>query len=142
MPSEVLAGKAYTPQHEWVSVDKEGIATVGITEYAQKALGDVVYVEIVDVGTTVEKGENLGAVESVKSASDIYAPIGGSIVEMNPVLADKPGQINQGAETTGKHAPYDACLHGLGWLCKMTATNVSDVNELLSAEEYKKHCEK
>ncbi len=112
MPSEVLAGKAYTPQHEWVSVDKEGIATVGITEYAQKALGDVVYVEIVDVGTTVEKGENLGAVESVKSASDIYAPIGGSIVEMNPVLADKPGQINQGAETTGNHAPYDACLYG------------------------------
>lgn len=78
------------------------IGTVGVTEYAQKALGDVVYCEVIDVGTAVEKGENLGAVESVKSASDIYAPIGGEVIEMNEVLKEKPGHINKGAETDGR----------------------------------------
>lgn len=77
------------------------VGTVGVTEYAQKALGDVVYCEVIDVGTAVEKGENLGAVESVKSASDIYAPIGGEVLEMNSTLQDKPGNINKGAETDG-----------------------------------------
>lgn len=72
-----------------------------MTEYAQKALGDVVYCEVIDVGTAVEKGENLGAVESVKSASDIYAPVGGEVVEMNAILQDKPGHINKGAESDG-----------------------------------------
>lgn len=84
-------------------MDEESkIGTVGVTEYAQKALGDVVYCEVIDSGTVVEKGENLGAVESVKSASDIYAPVGGEVVEMNEVLKEKPGNINKGAESDGK----------------------------------------
>lgn len=98
-----IVRKAFTPQHEWISVDTETkVGTVGVTEYAQKALGDVVYCEVIDAGTAVEKGENLGAVESVKSASDIYAPISGEVVEMNEILKDKPGNINKGAETDGE----------------------------------------
>lgn len=94
--------KAYTAQHEWVSIDSETrIGTVGVTEYAQKALGDVVYCEVIEPGTAVEKGENLGAVESVKSASDIYAPVSGEVIEMNETLQEKPGNINKGAETDG-----------------------------------------
>lgn len=103
----VVVRKAYTPQHEWISVDTESkIGTVGVTEYAQKALGDVVYCEVIDVGTAVEAGENLGAVESVKSASDIYAPVSGEVVEMNETLKDKPGHINKGAESDGNPNPF------------------------------------
>lgn len=103
--------KAYTPQHEWISVDSDTkIATVGITDYAQKALGDVVYVEVIEAGTEVEKGESLGAVESVKSASDIYAPVSGEVLEMNEVLADKPGSLNKGAESDGMRSSVMRCL--------------------------------
>lgn len=125
-----IVRKAYTPQHEWISVDTDTkIGTVGVTEYAQKALGDVVYCEVIDAGTEVEKGENLGAVESVKSASDIYAPVSGEIIEMNEVLKEKPGNINKGAETDG-------------WLCKIkVGENVeSELDELLDDAKYKEHC--
>ncbi|ORY83102.1 glycine cleavage H-protein-domain-containing protein [Protomyces lactucae-debilis] len=123
--------KAYTPQHEWISVDSDTkIGTVGITDYAQKALGDVVYVEVIEAGTEVEKGESVGAVESVKSASDIYAPVSGEVLEMNEVLADKPGNLNKGAESDG-------------WLCKVKVTEnyESELDALLDEAAYKAHCE-
>ena len=106
------------------------VGTVGVTEYAQKQLGDVVYCEVVEVGTQVEKGESVGAVESVKSASDIYAPVSGEVLEMNDVLQDKPGTINKGAESNG-------------WLCKLkVGDNVeAELDELLDEAAYKAHCE-
>lgn len=119
-----------------------------MTEYAQKALGDVVYCEVIDVGTAVEKGENLGAVESVKSASDIYAPVGGEVVEMNAILQDKPGHINKGAETDGtsissKMAVYKLLLIVVGWLCKIKVNDgfEAELDELLDEGKYKDHCE-
>lgn len=106
------------------------IGTVGVTEYAQKQLGDVVYCEVVEVGTAVEAGENVGAVESVKSASDIYAPVSGEVLEMNDVLTDKPGTINKGAE-------------GEGWLCKLKVGDKieEELDALLDEAAYKAHCE-
>ncbi|BFZ57622.1 glycine cleavage system H-protein subunit [Savitreella phatthalungensis] len=123
--------KAYTPQHEWISVDLDTrVGTVGVTEYAQKQLGDVVYCEVVEVGTAVERGESLGAVESVKSASDIYAPVSGELIEMNPALADKPSTINKAAE-------------GEGWLAKIKCNEdvTDELDQLLDADAYASHCQ-
>lgn len=109
----------YTSDHEWVAVADDH-ATVGITAFAADALGDVVYVDLPDVGTTIAAGETCGEVESTKSVSDLYAPVDGEIIEINPVLADDPGLIN--------NDPF-----GEGWLFRV---KVSAAPELLDAAAY------
>ncbi|GAA5853681.1 hypothetical protein JCM9279_000274 [Rhodotorula babjevae] len=119
--------KRYTPEHEWVSFDDStGLGTVGITEYAQKALGDVVYVELPASGTQVAAGEEIGAVESVKAASDIFAPVSGQIKEVNPELEDQPDLLNKSAEADG-------------WLVKVQLSNPGEFDGLLSEDAYAAH---
>ncbi len=116
----------YAESHEWVSLDGE-IATVGITDYAQHALGDIVYVDMPEVGDEVTAGEEFGAVESVKAASDLYSPVSGEVVEINEALEDEPGLINQ-----------DAFVN---WIMKVKVSDPSEVEALLDAEAYAKICE-
>ena len=111
----------YTKSHEWVRVE-DGVATVGITDHAQDELGDVVFVELPDEGTTLDAGESFGTVESVKAVSDLYTPIGGEVVEVNSALNDAPEKINED--------PY-----GEGWIVKLRTSGEA---ELLSAEGYEK----
>ncbi len=116
----------YAESHEWVSLDGE-IATVGITDYAQHALGDIVYVDMPEVGDEVTAGEEFGAVESVKAASDLYSPVSGEVVEINEALEDEPGLINQDAFEN--------------WIMKVKVSDPSEVEALLDAEAYAKICE-
>jgi len=111
----------YTKSHEWVRTE-DGVATVGITDHAQEELGDVVFVELPESGATFEAGDSFGAVESVKAVSDLYAPVGGEVVEVNSTLEDAPEKINED--------PY-----GDGWIFKL---RVSDEGDLLSAADYEK----
>jgi len=112
----------YTKEHEWVRLEGE-TATVGITEHAQDALGDVVYVELPEVGSEITKGEAFGVVESVKAVSDLYAPLTGNVTEANESIVDSPEVINED--------PY-----GEGWMVKVEISNPDDLDELLSADEY------
>jgi glycine cleavage system H protein len=112
----------YTEEHEWVMVE-EDLAVVGITDFAQDALGDVVFVELPEVGTSVEAGKAFGVVESVKAVSDVYAPITGTIEEINNDLIDAPEIINT--------SPYED-----GWMVKIRMANADDVDELMDAEAY------
>ncbi|PCJ49349.1 MAG: glycine cleavage system protein H [Gammaproteobacteria bacterium] len=121
--SEIPSELKYTKEHEWIRLDDEGTVVVGITDHAQELLGDMVYVELPEVDDSVASGDETGVVESVKAASDIYAPISGEIVEVNEELADAPEHVN--AE------PYDS-----GWLYKMTVGDEADLDELLTADEY------
>ncbi len=116
----------YAESHEWVSLEGE-IATVGITDYAQHALGDIVYVDMPEVGDEVTAGEEFGAVESVKAASDLYSPVSGEVVEINEALEDEPGLINQDAFAN--------------WIMKVKVSDPSEVEALLDAEAYAKICE-
>ena len=111
----------YTKSHEWVRVE-DGVATVGITDHAQDELGDVVFVELPEMGATLAAGDSFGAVESVKAVSDLYAPVGGEVVEVNGALEDSPEKINED--------PY-----GEGWILKL---RISDEGDLLSAADYEK----
>ncbi|MGI6036613.1 MAG: glycine cleavage system protein GcvH [Limnochordia bacterium] len=117
----------YTAEHEWLKVDGERVY-VGITDFAQKELGDVVFVELPTLDAEVKAGDTLGVVESVKAVSDIYAPIGGRVVEVNEALEDKPELINED--------PY-----GDGWLCVLEPADPKEMEGLLSAEEYEKQIE-
>jgi glycine cleavage system H protein len=112
----------FTKEHEWVKVEGD-IAVVGITDYAQKELGDVVYVELPEVGNTYEKDETCSNIESVKAVSDIYAPVSGEITEVNEALEDKPEIVNKD--------PY-----GDGWLFKLKLENPDELEELMKAEDY------
>ncbi|MGD9702690.1 MAG: glycine cleavage system protein GcvH [Acidimicrobiia bacterium] len=112
----------YSADHEWIAIDGNR-ARVGITDYAQDALGDVVYVQVPEVGTTVTSGQSFSEVESTKSVSDIYAPVGGTIVEVNGTLADAPEQVNRD--------PY-----GAGWLCVIEMAEPSELEALLDAAAY------
>ncbi|WWC71067.1 glycine cleavage system H protein [Kwoniella pini CBS 10737] len=119
----------YTTDHEWVSFDSTtNIGTVGITDYAQKALGDVVFVELPGQGAEVAQGDSIGAVESVKAASDIYAPVSGIVEEINETLADQPGLLNKSPEEKG-------------WLAKIKLSAPAEFEALLNDEAYKAHCE-
>lgn len=111
----------YTEDHEWLQIDGD-VVTVGITDYAQSQLGDVVFVELPKVGRALKKAEAAAVVESVKAASDIYAPVSGEIIANNADAAGAPESVNAGA--------YDA------WLFKIKPTNADDVNALMSAEQY------
>ncbi|MCW8091574.1 glycine cleavage system protein GcvH [Alteromonas sp. ASW11-130] len=119
IPSELR----YASTHEWVRPEGDGVFTVGISEHAQDLLGDMVFVELPDVGDHVSAGEDVAVAESVKAASDVYAPISGEIVEVNEALEDSPEQVNSD--------PY-----GDGWLFKVKAEDPSEVDGLLDAEGY------
>ncbi|KAF2273138.1 glycine cleavage H-protein [Westerdykella ornata] len=118
-----LLEKKYTEDHEWVELSSDGkTATIGISKYAADALGDVVYVEIPEVGTQLSAGDSLGAIESVKSASDILTPFEGTVLEANDALADKPGTINKDPE-------------GEGWVARLEIEGEPE-GKLMTAEEY------
>jgi glycine cleavage system H protein len=112
----------YTKDHEWVSLEGN-VATIGITEYAQRELGDIVYVEVETIGEKLEAGAVFGTVEAVKTVSDLFLPVSGTITELNPNLAGVPESVN--------NDPY-----GEGWMVKMTVTNPADVVALLDATAY------
>jgi glycine cleavage system H protein len=112
----------YTPDHEWITVEGNS-ATVGITRHAADALGDVVFVEMKEPGTTVAKGAECGTVESVKAASEIYAPVSGTITEVNAGPADNPASLNEDPE-------------GTAWLCRMTISDPAELTGLMDAKAY------
>jgi glycine cleavage system H protein len=114
----------YAASHEWVKAGEDGIATVGISDFAQSELGDVVFVELPEAGSEVTARDEVSVVESVKTASDIYAPVSGEIVAVNELLEDSPETINS--------SPYDN-----GWIFKIRMSNEEELKELLSAEDYK-----
>ena len=113
----------YSSDHEWIRVE-DGKAKIGITDYAQDALGDVVFVDLPEVGASVAASASISEVESTKSVSDIYAPVSGTIVEVNGDLADSPERLNED--------PY-----GEGWICVIELTDAAEVDKLLSADDYR-----
>jgi len=117
----------FTDEHEWVRIEGD-VGTVGITEYAQEQLGDVVFVELPDVGRKVQKGKDMAVVESVKAASEVYAPVTGEIVETNSGLLNEPGTVN--ADATGA-----------GWFCKIRLADKGELQGLMDAAAYKKFVE-
>ena len=120
--SNVPANLKYTASHEWMLLNADGTVTVGITDHAQEALGDLVFVELPEVGAAYPAGKEIAVVESVKAAADVYAPLGGTVTEVNQAAADAPESVNQDA--------YAA------WLFKMTPDNAADVDAMLDAAAY------
>ncbi|KAG0169543.1 hypothetical protein DFQ28_003588 [Apophysomyces sp. BC1034] len=118
--------KRYSKDHEWVSVDKD-TATVGVTDYAQRHLGDIVFVETTTVGLTVKKGDPIGCIESVKAASDIYTPVSGDVINVNQQLTEYTSLINE--------SPEDAA-----WLAKIKISNPEELDELMNEAQYASHC--
>ena len=118
----------YAKTHEWVRREEDGTVTVGITEHAQDALGDVVYVETPEVGDSIAAGDQAGVVESVKAASDIYAPLTGEVVATNEGLEDAPETVNSDA-------------FNVGWFFKLQPQDISELDALMSAEEYEQLCD-
>lgn len=123
--SQIINELLYSESHEWVRKENDTTMTVGITDYAQELLGDVVFVELPQVGHTLSKGQEAGVVESVKAASDIYAPISGKVLETNSELASEPSLVNTD--------PYTR-----GWLFKLELTQPEELEMLLSAIDYEK----
>lgn len=123
-PSELK----YASTHEWARLEEDGTVTVGITDHAQDALGDVVFVELPELGVNLDAGDEAGVVESVKAASDIYAPVGGEVVEINERLENEPEVVNAD--------PYND-----GWFYKLKPVDAQDLDQLLSAEDYQQQCE-
>ena len=123
-PSELR----YAITHEWARREEDGTVTVGITDHAQEALGDVVFVELPEVGTVFAAADDAGVVESVKAASDVYAPMGGEVIAVNSMLEDEPETVNSD--------PYND-----GWFYKLQPADTSDLDALLSAEDYQQQCE-
>ncbi|ECB9582278.1 glycine cleavage system protein GcvH [Listeria monocytogenes] len=120
LPKDLL----YTEEHEWVKAD-DGSYVIGITDFAQDQLGDIVFVELPEVGDTVTKGDSIGSIESVKTVSDFYAPVTGKVVAVNETLEDEPELINSN--------PYDT-----GWILKLEEVEEADVKVLLSSDDYEK----
>ena len=120
---EIPQGLKYSKEHEWVSTE-DTVATIGITDHAQDQLGEIVYIELPAVGDKVSKDDPFGVVESVKAVSDIYAPVTGTVIEINEDLPESPETVNED--------PY-----GDGWLIKVKITDMTDLEELLDADEYK-----
>ncbi len=117
----------YTQDHEWIDVTGD-TGTVGITKYAAEALGDVVFVETPDTGKSVSKGDDMAVVESVKAASDVYAPVDGEVIEANTDLADAPETVNEDPE-------------GKGWFCKLKLSDTAQLDGLMDAAAYKSFCD-
>jgi len=116
----------FSKDHEWVKMDGD-IGTIGITNHAQEQLGDVVFVELPEIGLTIEKDDTMGAVESVKAASDIYAPVSGEVIEVNTNLNDDPSLVNSAAE-------------GDGWMTKVKLSDASELDGLMDEAAYKTFC--
>ncbi|XP_066592802.1 glycine cleavage system H protein [Prorops nasuta] len=116
------AGRLYTDKHEWITVTDQ-IGTVGISDYAQDALGDVVYAQLPDVDSVIKKGEECGALESVKAASEIMSPVSGTVIEKNEAVENKPGLIN-------------TSCYNEGWLFKVKLLDLSEINSLMNEEAY------
>ena len=123
--SNIPAGLRYAKSHEWLKSGSDGTATVGITDYAQNSLGDITYVQVPKVGAVLKAGEPFGVVESVKAASDLYAPVSGTVVAVNPVLESEPEVVNR--------SPYEE-----GWLLKLKPADNGAANALLDASAYGK----
>ena len=121
--SNIPATLKYTESHEWVQDNGDGTVTIGITDHAQEALGDVVFVELPEVGATLAAGDEAGVVESVKAASDIYAPVSGEVIAINDALEDSPELVNED--------PF-----GEGWLFKLNLSDPDAVDSLLDADAY------
>lgn len=125
--SQVPTELKYASSHEWARLEEDGTITVGISDHAQEALGDVVFVELPEVGSTLAAGDEAGVVESVKAASDIYSPVGGEVVAINDRLEDEPETVNAD--------PYSD-----GWFFRLKPTDASELEELLSADDYQLQC--
>jgi len=121
--SELPSELRYAASHEWAKLEDDGTVTVGITDHAQDQLGDVVYVEVPEIGVVLSAGDEAGVVESVKAASDIYAPVSGEVIAVNPELEDAPETINED--------PYIG-----GWFFKLKAADEGELEELMSADDY------
>ena len=120
---EVVEHYFYTKEHEWVNIEDDDTATIGITDYAQAALGDITYVELPAMNSEVEQFEQFASLESVKAASDIYAPLSGRIIELNTELESDPSLINRNC--------YEK-----GWIAKLEASSIDEKNKLMTAFEY------
>ncbi|MDP6389230.1 MAG: glycine cleavage system protein GcvH [Alphaproteobacteria bacterium] len=120
-----MATQRYTKEHEWVRVDGD-TATVGITDYAQEQLGDIVYVDLPDQGAALEKGAEAAVVESVKAANEVYAPMSGEVTEANPALADDPAKVNGDAE-------------GEGWFFRLKVSDPGEADDLMDGDAYKEY---
>jgi glycine cleavage system H protein len=120
---EFPANLRYTKDHEWISLDDNNIATIGITDYAQRELGDIVYVEVETIGKELKEGSVFGTVEAVKTVSELFLPVAGTVTELNPALANSPESVN--------NDPY-----GAGWMVKMTVNDPADVEALMDAAAY------
>jgi glycine cleavage system H protein len=122
--SEIRKELKYLSSHEWARVEEDGTVTIGITDHAQEALGDVVYVEVPEVGSTVTAGEEAGVVESVKAASDIYSLVTGEVIEVNEQLQDAPETVNA--------SPYDD-----GWFFRVRPDDIAELDNALDADDYR-----
>lgn len=120
--SQIPADLRYAESHEWARLEADGTVTVGISDHAQQALGDVVFVELGQVGNVIAQGDAAGVVESVKAASDIYAPVGGEVIAVNEDLSDSPELLNE--------EPYES------WIFKLKPANKAELDKLMSAEQY------
>jgi glycine cleavage system H protein len=125
--SQVPGELKYASSHEWARLEEDGSVTIGISDHAQEALGDVVFVELPEIGQTLAAGDDAGVVESVKAASDIYAPLGGEVIAVNEQLEDEPEVVNSD--------PYND-----GWFFKLQPTDTDELDKLLSAEDYTRVC--
>lgn len=126
MSSQIPDGLLYSREHEWID-EENGIAVVGITDHAQSELGDVVFVDLPEPGTSIAANDSLAVVESVKAASDVYSPLSGEVIEVNEELANEPGAVNTD--------PY-----GAGWICKIRISDPSELDSLLSPADYSEFC--
>ena len=122
-----MSKKKYSEQHEWVSVEGD-VGTVGITNFAQEQLGDVVFIELPSIGKVITQGEEAAVIESVKAASEIYAPVGGEVIEVNDDLVDQPGMVNDSAEEEG-------------WIFKLKLTDSSELEDLMDNDDYRLYAE-
>ena len=126
--NEIPGDLKFKTSHEWVRVEQDGTVTVGISDHAQDLLGDIVLVELTDIGTQMNAEDEVAIVESVKAASDVYSPVSGEIIEVNELLLDNPETVNE--------SPYSD-----GWFYKIQPDDLDEINELLSPEEYSEVCE-
>ena len=126
--SDIPGDLKFLSSHEWVRVEVDGTVTVGISDHAQDLLGDIVFVELPEVGQSIDAESDAAIVESVKAASDVYSPLSGEVIEVNSLLEDQPEIINS--------SPYDD-----GWFYKMSHSDLSEIDNLLSPEDYSEVCE-
>ena len=126
--SEIPGDLKFLSSHEWVRVEPDGSVTIGISDHAQDLLGDIVFVELPEIGQSIDAETDAAIVESVKAASDVYSPISGEVTEVNPILEDQPEIINS--------SPYED-----GWFYKMIPSDLGEIENLLSPEDYSEACE-